>query len=228
MTVWSFIGCFHFETYCNSKFAQYEYNLANGHHTGTLDNVMKILCIRQIGHVPSDRAVYGVGLRSLACWECGFESRLGHGCLSVVRVVCWQVDVSATGWSLIKRSPTEFGASECHFEASVMRKRWPTRGCLRQGKKKKGAHFNNIEKSYVYKKTKKDSQTGDKHTFVPYAIFDVVTQNTAINWPAPQLCDASKYFMIRVNESYLQLLTNKWMLSSNTHARNTSCFTSFL
>jgi len=24
-------------------------------------------------------AVYGVGLRPLACWDCGFESRLWHG-----------------------------------------------------------------------------------------------------------------------------------------------------
>jgi hypothetical protein len=44
---------------------------------------------------PSGRAVYGVGLRPLACWDCGFESRQGHGCLSHVNVCC-QVEVSAT------------------------------------------------------------------------------------------------------------------------------------
>jgi hypothetical protein len=48
-----------------------------------------------------------MGLRPLAYWDCGFESRLGHGCLSVVSVVCCQVEVSATGWSLVQRSPTE-------------------------------------------------------------------------------------------------------------------------
>jgi hypothetical protein len=37
---------------------------------------------------PSGRAVYGVGLRQLAFWYCGFESCRGHGCLSVVCVVC--------------------------------------------------------------------------------------------------------------------------------------------
>jgi hypothetical protein len=37
------------------------------------------------------------------------ESRLGHGCLSVVSVVCCQVEVSATGWSLVQRSPIECG-----------------------------------------------------------------------------------------------------------------------
>jgi hypothetical protein len=29
-----------------------------------------------------------VGLRPLAYWDCGFESRRGHVCLSVVSVVC--------------------------------------------------------------------------------------------------------------------------------------------
>jgi hypothetical protein len=40
---------------------------------------------------PGCRAVYGVGLGPLTCWDCGFESRRGHGCLSVVSVVCCQV-----------------------------------------------------------------------------------------------------------------------------------------
>jgi hypothetical protein len=56
----------------------------------------------------------------LACWDCGFESRLGHGCLSLLSVVCCQVEVSATGWSLVQRSPTECGVSECDREASAI------------------------------------------------------------------------------------------------------------
>jgi hypothetical protein len=140
----------------NCKFAQYEYNLANANRTGTLDSVMKILYIRQLGYVPSDRPVYGGGLRLLACWDCGFDSRLGNGCLFLVRVVCWRVDVSATGQSLIQRSPTKCGASDCHFEASIMTKPRPTRGCC--ARKENGAHLSTIEKSYIYKKTKEDSQ----------------------------------------------------------------------
>ena len=46
---------------------------------------------------PSGRAVLGVGLRPLARRDCGFESHRGNGCLSVVGVVCCQVEVSATG-----------------------------------------------------------------------------------------------------------------------------------
>jgi hypothetical protein len=60
-----------------------------------------------------------VGLRPLAYWDCGFESRLGHGCLSVVSVVCCQEEVSATSWPLVQRSPTECGVSKkCDREAS--------------------------------------------------------------------------------------------------------------
>jgi hypothetical protein len=52
-----------------------------------------------------------MGLRSFACWDCGFESHQGHGCLTVVSVVCCQEDVSVTGWSLVQRSATERGVS---------------------------------------------------------------------------------------------------------------------
>ena len=48
-------------------------------------------------------------LRPLACWNCGFESRLRHGCLSVVNVVCCQVEASAPDWSPVQRSPTACG-----------------------------------------------------------------------------------------------------------------------
>ena len=61
------------------------------------------------------------GLRPLACWGCGFE------CLSLVSFVCCQVEISASGRSLVKRSPTECGMSECDHEASIMRRPWPTR-----------------------------------------------------------------------------------------------------
>jgi hypothetical protein len=72
-------------------------------------------------------ALYGVGLQPLACWDCGFESRRGHGCLSLVSAVCCQVEVSAKGRSLVQRSPTECGVSECDREASIMRGSGTTR-----------------------------------------------------------------------------------------------------
>ena len=49
-------------------------------------------------------------------------------CLLWVGVVCCQVEVSASRLSLVQRSPTECGVSECDREASIMRRPWPTRG----------------------------------------------------------------------------------------------------
>ena len=46
---------------------------------------------------PSGRVVKCVGLRPLDCWDVGFETHRGHGCLSVVSVVYCQVEVSASG-----------------------------------------------------------------------------------------------------------------------------------
>ena len=68
-----------------------------------------------------------MGLRPLACWDCGFESRRRHGCLSVVSVLCCQVEVSASGCSFVQRSPKDCGVSECDHEALKMRRPWPTR-----------------------------------------------------------------------------------------------------
>jgi hypothetical protein len=79
-----------------------------------------------------------VGLRPLAYWDCGFEFRLGYGCLSLVSVVCCQVEVCATSWSLVQRSPTECGVSQmCVIVKSrKMRRPRPPRGCRAIGKKK--------------------------------------------------------------------------------------------
>jgi hypothetical protein len=44
------------------------------------------------------------------------KSGRGHGCLSLVSVVCCQVEVSATGRSLAQRSPTDCGVSVCDLE----------------------------------------------------------------------------------------------------------------
>jgi hypothetical protein len=52
----------------------------------------------------------------------------GRG-LSVVSVVCCQVEFFATGLSLVQWSPTDCGVSECDREASIMGKTWPTGGC---------------------------------------------------------------------------------------------------
>jgi hypothetical protein len=74
-----------------------------------------------------------VGLRPLACWDCGFESRWGHLCLSLVIVVC----CCCVG--LITRPEDSYRVccvSECDREASIMMRPWHTGGCCAIGKKK--------------------------------------------------------------------------------------------
>jgi len=53
--------------------------------------------------------------------------------MSLVSVVYCQVEVSASDWSLVQRSYTERGVSECDREASIMRRHCPTRGCYAMG-----------------------------------------------------------------------------------------------
>jgi hypothetical protein len=71
----------------------------------------------------SGHAVLGMSVGPLDFWDCGFESRWRHGCLSLVAVVCCEVEVSATGRSLVQRSPTECGVSEYDIETSTLRRR---------------------------------------------------------------------------------------------------------
>jgi hypothetical protein len=54
-----------------------------------------------------------VGLQPLASWDYGSESCRGHGFLWLVSVVRCQVEAFATDRSLVQRSPTECGLSEC-------------------------------------------------------------------------------------------------------------------
>jgi hypothetical protein len=55
--------------------------------------------------------------------------------LNLVSVVCCQVEVSATGSSLVQRSRIKCDVSECDREASIMKRPRPTRGCCVIGKK---------------------------------------------------------------------------------------------
>jgi hypothetical protein len=56
------------------------------------------------------------GIQSLACWECGFESRLEQEYFSVTSVVCCEVEFSTARQSLVQTSPIECGVSECDPE----------------------------------------------------------------------------------------------------------------
>jgi hypothetical protein len=59
----------------------------------------------------------------------------------IVSVVCCQVEVSASGWSLVQSSPTDCGVSKkCDCEASKNEATWAPKG-LSSHWKKKSAHL---------------------------------------------------------------------------------------
>ena len=71
------------------------------------------------------RVVQGLCLRPVVDWDLGFESRRGHGCLSLVTVV----SLSATSRSLVRRSHTECSGPECDVEISSLSTPRHTRCC---------------------------------------------------------------------------------------------------
>jgi hypothetical protein len=91
-----------------------------------------LLCLIIVYLDSSGRAVWE-GMRPLDWWDCEFDSRWRHAYLSLVSVVSCQVEIFASGLSLVQRSPTECGVSECDREA-LMRS-WPTMACYAKEKK---------------------------------------------------------------------------------------------
>jgi hypothetical protein len=58
---------------------------------------------------PVGSATRGVGLGSFGCGDCRVEPHLGHGCVYLVSVVCFQAEVFAASRSLIQRNPSGCG-----------------------------------------------------------------------------------------------------------------------
>jgi len=91
----------------------------------------------------SGRAVSGVGLRPLACWDCGFESHRGTW-MFVYCECCVLSDRSLCG-ELITRPEESYRmwcAVVCDLETSWMRRSWPTGGG--GGCRAKNKNSNNI------------------------------------------------------------------------------------
>ena len=101
-------------------------------HPHSFDKSTDIWCV-----APSGRAVKGVALRPLAYWDSGFEFRRGHACQFLVGVLCCQVGVSTLGWSLVRGSPNECGASVSVIVKPRKGRPWPGMGSKRYRKENK-------------------------------------------------------------------------------------------
>jgi len=73
------------------------------------------------------------------------------GGMYLLCVVCSEVEVSASGRSLIRRCPTECVVSERDREATIKRRPWPTGGCCVTQKNNKPLFnvFSCVRESYV-------------------------------------------------------------------------------
>jgi hypothetical protein len=91
---------------------------------------------------PSGRALWGVGFRPSACWDCECESHRVHGCLSFVNVVFGQIEASVTDWSLVQRSPTDCGVSKCTWSWNL--KNEDTMGIFNHNRKYKFCSFTRV------------------------------------------------------------------------------------
>jgi hypothetical protein len=85
---------------------------------------------------PFGRAVKGVDLQPLECWDRGLESRWRHGWWSLVFYVLY-ITASATGWSLVERSPVGcVCVSSCARRINIKTRRpMPDFGCSAAGNK---------------------------------------------------------------------------------------------
>jgi hypothetical protein len=101
--------------------------------------------------------------------------------MSVVNVLCCQVQVCASGWSLVQRCPIDCRVSEFDREASIMMRSWPIRGCRAI---KKSRHFIYVSKDmrvrgYVSKpkRVREQNSLGNTglHEFLPWSSCKLTT-----------------------------------------------------
>ena len=86
-----------------------------------------IICV--ICNLCRCRWPHGLRRGSAAARLLGLRVRIPLGAwMCVVSVVCYQVEVAASGWSLVQRSPTECGVSECDRGSAKLMRPWPTGG----------------------------------------------------------------------------------------------------
>ena len=79
-------------------------------------------------------------LRLLICWNCRFESRQEHGCISVLSVVCCQIDLCGGPIPGQEGSYRLWCVTMCGLETPKMRRPWPALGCYARQKNKTAYH----------------------------------------------------------------------------------------
>jgi len=87
----------HISAYCRGNIYGYDVMC-----DGDIVKFVELECVKRFEAHRSGRAVYDIILHSLALRDCGFESHGGRGYLTFVGVVCCEVEISASGSSLVQ------------------------------------------------------------------------------------------------------------------------------
>jgi hypothetical protein len=111
----------------------------NGHiRSSTLKGMPRFTCRLIMIHIIEVSSPVGTRSKARVCGRSlaviAGSNPTGSICMYIVSVVCCQVEVSASGWSLVQLIPTECGVPECDREAWIIRKPRHTGGCWVMGK----------------------------------------------------------------------------------------------
>jgi len=101
-----------------------------------LRNKTSMFCeenIPNLHYYDSDPSGRCLRLGSAAARLLGMGVRISQLAWCPLWMLC-RVQIPASSWPLVQRSPTECGVSECDREASKRRRPYPARGCCRVGK----------------------------------------------------------------------------------------------
>jgi len=148
-----------------------------------------------------------------------------------MKVVCCQLEVSASSWSLIQRSLTDCDVSECDCEAVIMRRPWPTRGCCDIEKESPANHYTQI--TYLSKVTVWITLIVSKYTPHKYSGWQRVTfprdiQKAGTRQIQAQPSNTIYYIFYTVKSEYCGKVCRKYYLAAqNTLPRRSYCCTEF-
>jgi hypothetical protein len=138
------------------------------------------------------RAVCGFDLRPLPCWDCGFDSRRCHRYLSLVTVVCCQVELSETSWfqSLVQSHPPECDGSVRSRNRNSGAANVPLG--LSNRRKIKWMHIEPLEIKLIYNSC--------KHFFLLIPSFSRQFQEVYLSVRAISSCVMACFFLSRILE----------------------------
>ena len=89
--------------------------------------VFVLALLSTINHANRTGRAFCLSSTAAPCWNCGFETRRGHGCVSLVSAVCCKVHI--TDHSSREVLPNVVCLIECYRKSSTRRRSWHNGNC---------------------------------------------------------------------------------------------------